>query len=141
MPNDKAHGTINLLALAVSILILIRYTALGVAELVILSIAYIFGTYFLSPDMDINSTSYKRWGYLCIFWWPYKVFFRHRGYSHHIIFGSFSRLVNLAIIVVPVMFFAGTYPSVDFIILFAGGVWGANTVHVMADVVQTRILI
>lgn len=141
MPNDKAHGTINLLALAVSTLILIRYTALGVVELVIMAIAYMFGTYFLSPDMDINSTSYKRWGYLRIFWWPYKVFFKHRGYSHHLILGPLSRIANLALIVAPVMFFAGTYPPVDYIIIFAGGVWGANTVHVVADVVQTRVLI
>ena len=141
MPNDKAHGTINLLALAVSILILIQYTALGAVELVVLLIAYMFGTFFLSPDMDINSTSYKRWGFLRILWWPYKVLFKHRGYSHHLILGPLSRLANLALIVVPFMFFAGTYPSVDYIILFSGGVWGANTVHVAADFVQTRVLI
>lgn len=141
MPNDKAHTTINLLSLATLILILIRYTALGATELLILAIAYMFGTYFLSPDMDIKSTSYKRWGFLRIFWWPYKVFFRHRGYSHHIIIGPLSRLANLALIVVPVMVLAGAYPSADHLILFAAGVWGANTVHVVADGVQTRVFI
>ncbi len=61
---------------------------------------------FISPDLDmptrtVSESTLLRWswgvGYIWIFlWYPYAVFFKHRGISHCPLVGTCTRLVYLA---------------------------------------------
>ena len=106
MPSDKIHTKVNLLML---VIILIAMFAVGLKDvklIIVFVLTYLFATYFLSPDMDIESAPYKRWGVFRVLWYPYKELFRHRGISHHPIGGPVSLLLNLFIILLPLLVFA-----------------------------------
>ncbi len=54
--------------------------------------------YFLSPDLDIQSRPYQRWGLLRWLWWPYQKVLPHRSFfSHGPIIGTGLRLVYLGL--------------------------------------------
>lgn len=55
------------------------------------SIAYIFGTFILSPDIDLGPNKYSRWSKL--FLYPYSLIFKHRGISHSIFLGTLTRIL------------------------------------------------
>ncbi len=63
---------------------------------------YLAGMY-LSPDLDLISRPYKRWGLLRWLWLPYqKLIPRHRHWlSHGPVIGSLVRLFYLAALVSP----------------------------------------
>jgi len=55
--------------------------------------AFFIGGLWLSPDLDTNSLSFKRWGILKIFWWPYQKMIPHRSIiSHGPLIGTFFRI-------------------------------------------------
>lgn len=60
--------------------------------------AHLLGGLMLSPDLDLISRPYKRWGLLRFIWIPYqRLIPRHRHWlSHGVIVGSVLRLVYLA---------------------------------------------
>ncbi len=61
-------------------------------------LAYFFGTFLFSPDMDLaRSEAMYNWGLLRLLWYPYAKFLRHRGLSHIPILGTLSRVVYLLI--------------------------------------------
>lgn len=51
----------------------------------ILTITYLFSTYYLSPDLDhdVGAASYRRWGWLRFIWYPYKQLVKHRSWISH----------------------------------------------------------
>jgi uncharacterized metal-binding protein len=52
---------------------------------------------YLSPDLDLKSLPWKRWGVLKVIWLPYQRFIPHRSpLSHAPVLGSLIRLVYLA---------------------------------------------
>lgn len=66
--------------------------------------AYLFSTFFLSPDLDLwHSQSRRSWGALGILWLPYARLFRHRGLSHHWLWGPLSRVGYLALLALPLL--------------------------------------
>ncbi len=65
---------------------------------VIATSAHFLGGYWLSPDLDIRSRPFLRWGVLKIIWIPYQRFIPHRSpLSHFPVIGSLIRLAYLAI--------------------------------------------
>lgn len=64
----------------------------------ITGVAHLIGGLMLSPDLDLISRPFKRWGFLKIIWVPYQQLIpRHRHWlSHGVIVGSALRLVYLA---------------------------------------------
>jgi uncharacterized metal-binding protein len=64
----------------------------------IAGVAHLVGGLMLSPDLDLISRPFKRWGFLKIMWIPYQHFIpRHRHWlSHGVIVGSALRLLYLA---------------------------------------------
>ncbi len=68
--------------------------------------AYYLGGMYLSPDLDLVSRPFKRWGFLRWFWLPYqRLIPRHRHWlSHGPVVGSVVRLVYLAALISPVWF-------------------------------------
>jgi uncharacterized metal-binding protein len=69
--------------------------------------SYYLGGMYLSPDLDLISRPYKRWGFLRWLWLPYqRLIPRHRHWlSHGPVIGSAVRLVYLAALVSPLWFF------------------------------------
>jgi len=106
MPSDKIHTKINLLMLLIILIIMIMVGLKDVQLVTTFVLTYLFATYFLSPDLDIDSTPYKRWGVFRDLWYPYKKLIKHGGISHHPIAGPISILLNLFIILLPLLVFA-----------------------------------
>jgi uncharacterized metal-binding protein len=82
--------------------------ASGHAEVGLIATAsyYLAGMY-LSPDLDLVSRPFKRWGLLRWLWLPYqRLIPRHRHWlSHGPVIGSLIRLLYLAALVSPLWFF------------------------------------
>jgi len=80
--------------------------AVGVAALIVtgdpimgITVAgsHLLGGLFLSPDLDIYSLPFKRWGFLKFYWLPYQRAVPHRSFiSHTPVIGSLLRLLYLA---------------------------------------------
>jgi uncharacterized metal-binding protein len=64
---------------------------------IIATAAHFLGGYWLSPDLDIKSRPFLRWGVLKIIWLPYQRLIPHRSpLSHAPVLGSLLRLAYLA---------------------------------------------
>lgn len=62
------------------------------------AIGCVVGGYWLSPDLDIRSHPFQRWGPLRIIWIPYQKLIRHRStWSHGPLIGTTLRVLYLAI--------------------------------------------
>lgn len=61
-------------------------------------VSHIAGTYFLSPDLDLDSRIYRRWGPLRFLWKPYKDFVSHRGNISHTATGGLLRIIYFLVI-------------------------------------------
>ncbi len=88
-------------------IILATAIASGHSDLgLIATAAYYLGGMYLSPDLDLVSRPFKRWGLLRWLWLPYqRLIPRHRHWlSHGPVVGSLVRLVYLAALVSPVWF-------------------------------------
>lgn len=95
MANGKAHDRFNLLAL---VIILIASFAIKIELSFTLSfiLGFLFSTYVFGPDSDLGPK--KRIGLFGTFLYPYRLFFKHRGLSHHFLIGTLSRVIYLGII-------------------------------------------
>jgi len=117
MPDYKTHELINILAL-VLIVIIALYTR-PTLSLIPFCVGYCFGTFLVSPDLDIVSRPYNRWSVFRIFWWPYKKLFKHRGVSHHCVWGPVSLISNCALLFAP-LWLVCTLPTRALCILIIG---------------------
>jgi len=94
----------------------------------------LFGTFFLSPDLDMNFTRpYRRWGPLSFLWWPYAKLFDHRGWSHGWIIGPVSRIVYLGIPVYLIWYqydFQGAGEWIGWLLV---GIVLGNWIHLIGD--------
>ncbi|MCS6957003.1 MAG: metal-binding protein [Aquificaceae bacterium] len=59
---------------------------------------YLFGTFFLSPDLDLpKSKPSKRWKVFKLLWRPYHALSKHRGISHIPLVGTLVRVGYLVL--------------------------------------------
>jgi uncharacterized metal-binding protein len=74
---------------------------------IIATASYYLAGMYLSPDLDLVSRPFKRWGFLRWLWLPYqRLIPRHRHWlSHGPVIGSAVRLLYLAALVSPLWFF------------------------------------
>ncbi len=69
---------------------------------VIAAASHFLGGYWLSPDLDIKSAPFLRWGILRFIWLPYQKKIPHRHWlSHSPVIGSTIRLLYLAACLLP----------------------------------------
>jgi len=70
---------------------------------IITAAAHLLGGLYLSPDLDLVSKPFKRWGLLRVLWLPYqKLIPCHRHWlSHGVIVGSIIRLLYLCVLLLP----------------------------------------
>jgi uncharacterized metal-binding protein len=71
--------------------------------------AMVFGGLMFGPDLDTMSRQYTRWGPFRVFWYPYRVLFRHRSrLSHGLTLGTLIRVLYFSG-VVALLVFSGIY--------------------------------
>ena len=57
---------------------------------------YCFATFFMNPDLDLDSVGYQSWGPLRIIWWPYQKALAHRSFiSHFPVISTILRIIYL----------------------------------------------
>jgi uncharacterized metal-binding protein len=102
MPSGRTHLAIEagiLSAFAVAGAVLVRKGSLPTESLLSFLGGFAFSMIFLTPDLDlVRSRPTRRWGRLSILWWPYAKIFRHRGVSHHIVWGPLTRIAYLTLL-------------------------------------------
>jgi uncharacterized metal-binding protein len=111
LPSGKVHNLINASSYAVlagtaCYLHFGLHFPVDTLEVLRFSVAFWAGTLLLSPDLDLaeqNVSSKKAWGLLGFLWYPYGVLFSHRGLSHTWVVGPLTRLVYLALLLLPVV--------------------------------------
>lgn len=148
MANYRAHTSFNLfIAFPITILLLFYFFSVEIRHLAIFSSAFIYGTLFMSPDMDlahqIRPLSLR--GFFAFPFLPYSYFFRHRGLSHSVIFGSLTRVLWLLVLGVFLFFLYYKVPPhlSSFIWFFEqyhtelsfafGGIFSADFSHLVLD--------
>lgn len=174
MPDHKTHDQLGLIAAAALIpssYAVLHYgldaaPAAAYSGMLLVVGSHLWATWMLSPDLDINSAIYERWGPLRWLWLPYQTFTPHRSwFSHSGISGAF-RLVYLALAVWMVLwvltwfgqaalrisetpayhdqFWSWLTSSVQAAgpwpaVLIVAGVVIADLVHVVADLVTSEV--
>lgn len=129
MPNHRTHEKINIAVLIILLILIAPLT--NIATAIVFTVAFILCTFYITPDLDINSKPYRRWKLLRIIWWPYKRMFKHRGLSHNPIFGPLSLIGYIIIIpIIITIFFRLEY---YFLIVFIIGMLIAIETHILSD--------
>ena len=96
MPSGKVHDRITIGAAVLSVPVWWHFSAsprdLGAGAVLILSM--LFSGLAISPDLDLDSSVYRRWGFFRWLWWPYQKIVRHRSWiSHSFLIGPLLRVV------------------------------------------------
>jgi len=149
MPSGRTHLVIEagiLSAFAVAGIVLARKGSLPTESLLAFLGGFAFSMVFLTPDLDlVRSRPTRRWGRLSILWWPYAKIFRHRGVSHHIVWGPVTRIAYLTALAAATAIGTGALlgrpvafgePHANVWAILAG-VYVPNIVHTVADAVAT----
>ncbi len=101
MASGKNHD--RSILFASPIVLAVGASQFGLEIGVIAAASHFLGGYWLSPDLDIKSAPFLRWGILRFIWLPYQRFIPHRSpLSHAPVLGSVIRLVYLAVCLLPV---------------------------------------
>ncbi len=110
---------------------------------------YLFGTFFLSPDIDLSySRVSKRWGPLRIIWLPFQFIFKHRGISHFPLIGTFLRVGYLALIGLSVFYILSGLDTditikketlLEYGLIILTGIAVADFIHIVSDSITTRL--
>ncbi len=84
MPSGRVHDAITVLTAAAAVPAIARmYPAPDWTSVGIGIGAYLFSGLALSPDLDVNSRAYRRWGMFRFFWFPYQILVPHRHWLSH----------------------------------------------------------
>lgn len=96
MPSGQTHDRITLWSLPAVTGLTIILTQSGSLTLLV-SGGFLFSGLILSPDLDLRSRPFKRWGFLRWIWIPYQKAIQHRSmFSHGPIIGTTVRVLYLA---------------------------------------------
>ena len=128
MPGHKTHDTIGVISV-VPVAITAFYLQRNVQEIVVLATGIIAATYFLSPDLDLNSRIYRRWGLLRWIWFPYQKLIPHRSWLSHS--GPISATLRLAYLYLFLLPFHIPLHPLLLIVWISAMI--ADTIHVLAD--------
>jgi len=158
MPNYKVHDYIGSIVTKVSVVALFPALAATAslpehfrlsysAGVLILPVFIHLSTTYLSPDLDMNSKIYQRWGWMRWYWYPYRELVEHRSWiSHSLFFAATFKLCYLApllSILCSILFFllslllpAHTVLALlaGIVTSFYGSVLLADAVHILADI-------
>jgi uncharacterized metal-binding protein len=95
MPSGQTHDRITLWSLPVVTGLTLATTQSGNLALIV-SGGFLFSGLMFSPDLDLKSLPFKRWGWLRWIWIPYQKAMRHRSlFSHGPLIGTTLRVLYL----------------------------------------------
>jgi len=135
MPNHKTHDMLG--AVSTLPVTALSYLILPIRDSIIIGIAHIFSTYMLSPDLDLHSRIYMRWGIFRPLWLLYQKLIPHRSFiSHSYILSAIIRFLYIAW---PILLFFILYDTayIYYCILVLFGVVTSDFVHITADKIQS----
>lgn len=104
----------------------------NLAAVVTLTGAHLISGLAFSPDLDLASEIYRRWGPLGIIWYPYREVVHHRSWiSHSLILGPLLRLVYFLVtgglLMMGVLYLLNLLTPLD-----VAGLWGSFSLSVRA---------
>jgi uncharacterized metal-binding protein len=92
MPSGRTHDTFSY-ALVIPSFLAFRWYWGGAAVALLATVGMLFAGLMFGPDLDIQSSQYKRWGPVRVLWAPYRVALSHRSrLSHGLLLGTIFRL-------------------------------------------------
>jgi len=103
MPSYSSHLIVNFLGLTAFLMYLQEHPLFAPGQTFFLVAGYFIGTCFLTPDLDTQSEPSNKCGVACA---PYRMMFKHRGMSHHVLWGIISRIVYAVLVV---LLFVGAF--------------------------------
>jgi len=105
MPSDEVHIKWAWGASVVGALVM-HTMGMDLLDIIYIVIIFMFGTEYVSPDLDINSRPFQRWSILRVLWRPYTDYVPHRGtMSHNPIVGPIALCIWFTLIVGAVVAF------------------------------------
>ena len=97
MPSGRTHDRITLWTLPWVTLGTWLVTRSGDLTLLVVA-GFLFGGLMLSPDLDLPSRPFQRWGWFRWIWIPYQKLLRHRSvFSHGLLIGTMVRSLYLGV--------------------------------------------
>jgi uncharacterized metal-binding protein len=95
MPSGQTHDRLTLWFLPVTMGACLWITQNSTHTLIV-SGAFLFGGLMLTPDLDVRSRPFKRWGWFRWIWIPYQGSMHHRSpLSHAPVIGTTLRIIYL----------------------------------------------
>lgn len=82
MPGYKTHDMLGMFA-ALTVPGLVWLVTGFYGWSVELFCSILIGTFYLSPDLDLESRISRRWGPFAVIWWPYRKIVPHRHWMSH----------------------------------------------------------
>ena len=169
MPDGKTHDRLTVIGAALSVPVWLVFAPLAFradyGTCATLVVSTLFAGLMLSPDLDLDSSVYHRWGVLKWLWLPYQKVMPHRSFfSHSFIIAPLIRVAYFLVVcyllfrggtwllhfVLPVdrngmtdtayaalVSFPNTHPA-HFWAASIGLLWG-TALHVFPDVFGTRL--
>jgi uncharacterized metal-binding protein len=141
MPGYNSHRIFNYIIFIAAVLSAYYSGILHLSpvQLLAIGLGFYIGTEYVTPDLDIDSSAYKRWGRLRFLMLPYKWLFKHRQSSHNIFYGAIVRILYISVIIAVSYYLIFKslplenilYPI--YIFIFLGGIIAANALHVIMD--------
>lgn len=96
MPNHKTHDTIGFITAPIvaggAALVATQVGHNPIAAAGAMGVCHVAATWFLSPDLDLDSAIDDRWGPLAWVWWPYREIVPHRSLISHSLVGGLLRI-------------------------------------------------
>jgi uncharacterized metal-binding protein len=144
MPGHRVHDGI---ALATAPLLAAgTYAVSDISTAGVLAGSYLVASFWLSPDLDIDSAPLRRWGPLRVVWLPYTWAVPHRSILSHSGVSALLRLAYLGAAIALIAALFGLVLPIDplraiwdshrtTIYLIAAGAVLSDVVHVAADLV------
>ncbi|TCI24563.1 hypothetical protein EVJ27_05715 [Exiguobacterium sp. SH3S2] len=140
MASGKTHTRTNLVAIGA---LAIATPFIDVDIPTTLFLGALIGTFWLSPDLDLKSDAYYRWGPLRGFWLPYVKLMPHRSpLSHLPVLSDLIRVIYLGFPLALILTFTSyeavvkTWLDLNGIPFFLGLVF-ATTLHTALDYAST----
>src|SRR5882724_10864968 len=102
MPNYKTHDKAGIVS-TIPVTIVALSAGFNVQSTAILVVGIVVATYLLSPDLDIHSRIYRRWGLLRWIWIPYQCIPHRSWISHSGPISATLRLFYLCLWLLPLL--------------------------------------
>lgn len=137
MASGKNHDRAILLMTPIWSMTAAHYGGLWTGVLV--GATHFLGGWYLSPDLDLKSRPFLRWGVLKSIWLPYQDRIPHRHWlSHAPVIGSVVRLLYLSAWLSPLLLIPATHEALskvgwEWIIAFFVGVELSAINHLLLD--------